>query len=180
MGIETTPIDLGAFNTSLEARMDDINSQVAKAQGMFKIVDSGFEGLDSDYLDDGIFNSSKGNILSKSSLTMDKVLEMSGEEIEELLKSGENSDEIQESIQKAKQLYSQYTQQFKKLENEIKQINNQMKTLAVQVEQAQNLQKELQNDFNNGIINEICFYNIYNFKIYTNLFFADLYSRCTK
>ena len=104
MGTGTSSIDLGAFNSSLETRSIDINNQITKAQGMFKIVDSGFEGLDADYLDDGIFNSSKGNLLAKTSLTMDKILEMSEEEIEDLLKNTENSDDIQEEIQKQKQL----------------------------------------------------------------------------
>ena len=133
MGTGTSSIDLGAFNSSLETRSVDINNQITKAQGMFKIVDSGFEGLDADYLDDGIFNSSKGNLLAKTSLTMDKILEMSEDEIEELLKSAENSDEVQEAIQKQKQLYSQYVQQFKALQDEIKNIESQMKTLVAQV-----------------------------------------------
>ncbi len=146
MGIGTNSVDLGAISSSLEARSSDITSQITKAQGMFKVVDSGFDGLDADYLDDGIFNSSKGNILAKSTLTMDKILEMSEEDIEKLLKTAESSDEVQEAIQKQKQLYSQYVQQFKALQDEIKNIESQMKTLVAQVEHAQTEQKEAQDN----------------------------------
>ncbi|MBE7708675.1 MAG: hypothetical protein E7Z88_08235 [Cyanobacteria bacterium SIG27] len=146
MGIRTNSVDLGAISSSLEARSSDITSQITKAQGMFKVVDSGFDGLDADYLDDGIFNSSKGNILAKSTLTMDKILEMSEEDIEKLLKTAESSDEVQEAIQKQKQLYSQYVQQFKALQDEIKNIESQMKTLVAQVEHAQTEQKEAQDN----------------------------------
>lgn len=146
MGISTNSIDLSAINSSLESRTNDINAQVNKAQGIFKLVDSSFDGLDADYLDDGVFNSSKGNILAKTTLTMDKILEMSEDEIEELLKSANNSDEVQEAIQKQKQLYSQYVQQFKSLQKEIETIETEMKSLIVQVENAQNEQKKAQDN----------------------------------
>ena len=127
MGIGTNSIDLSAINSAMESRTNSINSSATKIQGMFKIVDSGFEGLDADYLDDKIFNGSNGNLLSKTTLSMDKILEMSEEEIEKLLESAGDSEEVQEAIQKQKQLYSQYVKQFKTLQEEIKQLEGEMK-----------------------------------------------------
>ena len=146
MTIDTKSLDLSAISSALETRTGSINSSATKIQGMFEIVSSGFDGLDADYLDDKIFNGSKGNLLSKTTLTMDKILEMSEEEISELLKSAENSEEVQEALQKQKQLYSQYVQQFKALQEEIKQLEGEIKNVIVQVEHAQKEQKDAQDN----------------------------------
>ena len=106
MSTTTNSIDLKKISNAFQTQSKDINTQTSRINGMFEMISSNSDSLMADYLDDKIFNSSSGNLSIKSSLSLDKIKNMDFDEIKKLLDTAKSSEEVEEALQKQKQLYA--------------------------------------------------------------------------